>query len=155
MAWNTPFSKKEDQFIKRSYPAKSPSEIARHLGRSRSGVNGRIYALGLREKESVMRARVTDSADGQKRGFETLLRVARRGDEKETLEALRDILAERIDTTESARDIATLAKRLLEVGERITELGSKKPESKDARAEVTSFDVIAGRNAKRKKAAKA
>ena len=132
-----------------------PSEIARHLGRSRTGVSGRIAALGLRGNASITPARVMDAADERVRTRESLVSVARRGDEKETLEALRDIIAERIVSTDSARDTASLAKRMLEVGERITELGKGEKSAKKAVSEVSRFDVIAGRNAGRRKASQA
>lgn len=153
MAWSKPFSKEEDQYIRKNYPAMGPSDIARHLGRSRQGVSNRVGALGLREKEPTMPARVVDACDARRKGPESLVDVARRGDELATLEALRDVLAHRIVETDSARDTASLAKRMLEVGERITEVKKDGSKQKKEGAGVSRFDVIAGRNAGRRAAA--
>jgi len=153
MAWNKPFSKEEDQFIRKKYPKMGPSEIARHLGRSRQGVSKRIGTLGLRAELSTTRARMVDASDRRPKEPKTLVEVARQGDEKATLEALRDILAVRIVDTDSARDVAALSKRMLEIGERITELGKDSAKEKKEGAGVSRFDVIAGRNANRRAAA--
>ena len=155
MAWSTAFSKQEDQFIRKNYPQMGPTEIAKRLGRSRQGVSARITKLGLRQNKSTKRARVIDEKPEQKKGYETLLRVAKRGDEKEMLETMRNILAERIDETESARDTATLMKRMLEVGARLSELnGSSEKKKEKKTAEVTRFEVIASKRAAHRAAAK-
>lgn len=151
MAWQTPFSEKEDQFIRRNWPELGTAGTARALGRSKSGVKGRVAALGLRDGQAAMPARVTAARKGAPR---TLREVAAQGDEKETLEALRDVLAQRIMETDSARDTAALAKRMIEVGERIAEVrdaGKAENPGKQG-AGVTSFDVIARRNAGRRAA---
>ena len=150
MAWQTPFSEKEDQFIRQNWQKLGTTGTARQLGRSRSGVKGRVAALGLRDGQAATPARVT-AAPGRRMD---LREVAAQGDEKETLEALRDVLAERIMETDSARDTAALAKRMIEVGERIAEVRDAGRAEKPARqgAGVTSFDVIARRNAGRRAA---
>lgn len=156
MAWQTPFSEQEDQFIRKNYPEKGPTEIAYLLGRSRSGVSHRITTLGLREEECTTRACVVHGEQTRKTRPETLLEVSSKGDEQKTLEALRDVLAARIDATDSPRDTAALAKRMVEVGKRIAELRSvDAAEKAKQRVEVTSFDVIAGRYAERRAAAQA
>lgn len=45
----------------------------------------------------------------------TLLEAVRTGDRRTSLVALRDAVAETIDAKDSARDIAALSKRLMEV----------------------------------------
>jgi len=47
---------------------------------------------------------------------------ARGGDRLATLTALRDVLAEQIDNTESARDVAALSLRLMDVLRQVDEL---------------------------------
>lgn len=161
MPWQTPFSAKEDQFIRKNWPGMGPSEIARKLGRSRGGVSHRITALGLRGEACSTRARMKHADNPLVEhtaipAAGSLLDVSRNGDEIKTLEALRDILAERIDATQSARDTATLAKRMIEVGERIAEVRDAGKKATHAQGvEVTRFDVIARRNAENRKAAKA
>ena len=160
MAWSTPFSKKEDQFIRKSYPKMKVCDIAKHLGRSRQGVSRRIGVLGLRKETSTTRARMGDASLATHKTSEKppkgLREVARLGDEQKTLEELRDVLAARLMETESARDTAALSKRMIEVGRRITELQrAKNAGNKAPDVEVTRFDVIAGRNAERRKAAQA
>lgn len=155
MAWQTPFSEKEDQFIRKNWPAMGPAEIARSLGRSRTGVSHRITKLGLRGSScSNAPARMEHGSRGAAARPKTMAAAARTDDEQKVLETLRDILAERIDATESARDTAALAKRMIEVGERIAEVraASQKQQSSNRGSGVTSFDVIARRNAGRRAA---
>ena len=45
----------------------------------------------------------------------SLVDAAASGDRRATLEALRDKLAQTIDTTESGRDVAALSRRLIDV----------------------------------------
>lgn len=52
----------------------------------------------------------------------TLLDAVRTGDRRTSLVALRDAVAETIDAKDSARDIAALSKRLMEVMEAIDAL---------------------------------
>ena len=63
--------------------------------------------------------------------------VASKGNELQTLEALRDVLAETIDNCESGRDIAALSRQLAQVLERISELKKGAEES-----EGSSLDAI-------------
>ncbi|MBQ9000326.1 MAG: hypothetical protein IJ087_00535 [Eggerthellaceae bacterium] len=155
MAWQTPFSEAEDQFIRGSWPDMGPAEIARHLGRSRTGVSHRVTKLGLREGQCPdAPARMGHGRRGADSRPKTMAEAARSGDEQKVLETLRDVLAERIDATTSARDTAALAKRMIEVGARIEEVrDGGKPQGKGA--EVTSFDVIASRRAGRRATAQA
>ena len=155
MAWQKPFSEQEDEFIRRNWPVKTPTEIAAILGRSRPGVSARITKLGLRDGPSTMRARVIDAPQKPRDSAAALAAASRRGDEKEILETLRDVVIERISTC-SSRDTAALAKRLMEIGERIAEIdgaGEPNKKKKAKSAEVTTFEVIARRRAERRKAA--
>lgn len=52
----------------------------------------------------------------------TLLNQVRTGSRRASLEALRDKVAETIDSTESGRDIAALSKRLIEIMSEIDSL---------------------------------
>ena len=58
----------------------------------------------------------------------TLLESVRTGDRRKALVALRDSVASTIDCTDSARDVAALAKRLMEVMREIDSL--PEPEAK-------------------------
>lgn len=76
----------------------------------------------------------------------TLHETASTGDRLKTLESLRDLLAERIDSTDSGRDIAALSLRLTDVLAQIAELSPT--------SEVDVVDEIAARrNARRSGAA--
>lgn len=63
--------------------------------------------------------------------------IASKGDELQTLEALRDVLAETIDNCESGRDIAALSRQLTQVLELISELKKGTGEN-----EKSSLDVL-------------
>ena len=86
-----------------------------------------------------------------------LVAAAKSGDRLRTLEELRDILAKTIAYCESARDMAALSKRLMEVLDEIAQIkgsGRCQPETAaHERDEVPRFEVIAGRRAERRKAA--
>lgn len=64
----------------------------------------------------------------------TLLEAVRTGDRRTALVALRDAVAETIDAKDSARDIAALSKRLMEVMAEIDALP-------DPEAEASPLDV--------------
>ena len=51
-----------------------------------------------------------------------IVRAAKSGDRLETLIALRDLLAERLQTSKSDRDIASMSRRLMQCIDRIEEL---------------------------------
>ncbi len=155
MAWQKPFSEQEDEFIRRNWPAKTPTEIAAILGRSRPGVSARITKIGLRGGPSTIRARVIDAPRKPRDSGAVLAAASRKGGEKEILEALRDVVIERINAC-NPRDTAALAKRLMEIGERIAEIdGAREPDKKKnaKSAEVARFEIIAGRRSERRKAA--
>lgn len=59
----------------------------------------------------------------------TLLDAVRTGDRRTSLVALRDAVAETIDAKDSARDIAALSKRLMEVMEAIDALPDPEAEA--------------------------
>jgi len=59
---------------------------------------------------------------------DSLADVASSGDRLKTLQALRDRLAEEIDRTASARDVAALSARLTDVLEQIAELDTDEKE---------------------------
>lgn len=65
-----------------------------------------------------------------------LLEAVRSGDERAMLEALRDTIAETIESTGSGRDIAALSKRLIEVNADLRALP-------DPDAEVNPVDGMA------------
>ena len=54
-----------------------------------------------------------------------IVRAARSGDRLETLMALRDLLAERLKTSKSSRDIASMSRRLLQCIDEIEELQNR------------------------------
>lgn len=70
--------------------------------------------------------------------------IAAGGDERATLSALRQIIAERIDETTSARDTASLVARMQAVLERIAELDGKEPKK------VSAVDELAARRRTRR-----
>lgn len=59
----------------------------------------------------------------------TLLEAVRTGDRRTALVALRDAVAETIDAKDSARDIAALSKRLMEVMAQIDALPDEEAEA--------------------------
>ena len=61
---------------------------------------------------------------------EPLLPVAAGGDYLATLEALRDRVAAQIDATDSARDVAALSQRLLDVPAAIEDATRRQPQQK-------------------------
>lgn len=61
-----------------------------------------------------------------------LATAAKKGDTRETLEALRDRLSASIEKTESGRDVAALSKRLMEVMQLLDAL----PDPKAAKTKV-------------------
>ena len=63
-----------------------------------------------------------------------LVKAAKSGSKRETLEALRDKLACSIQECESGRDVAALSKRLMEVMNEIDTLPKPKGDSPLARA---------------------
>ena len=75
------------------------------------------------------------------------------GDARELLVVLRDRLCRDIDETTSAREVAALSNRLLSVIAMLE--GMDGEAAKPKRGEVTRFDVIAKRNAEKRKAAQA
>lgn len=82
-----------------------------------------------------------------------LVRAARGGDYVETLEALRDKLADSISHSNSGRDVAALSKTLLAVMDRLREQGEEQAGKSRRDAEVTAFEVIAGKRTGRRDAA--
>lgn len=72
--------------------------------------------------------------------------VVPNGDRLASLKALRDRLAVDIDECESARDVAALSNRLMDVLAQIDELDSAKP----VEAKVNPIDEVAKRRAARK-----
>lgn len=154
MAWQKPFSEQEDEFIRMNWPAKTPTELAKLLGRSRPGVSARITKLGLRGGASAMRARVVDAPVRQKDSVSAMASAASSGGEIEVLEALRSALIESFGEA-AVKDRQAIAKRIMEASERISEIsGEKGAARKDkAGAEVTPFEVIARKRAARRQAA--
>lgn len=67
-------------------------------------------------------------------------KVAPSGDRLKTLETLRDVIAETIDGTNSARDIAALSRQMTEVLAEIDEI--KKAEGAD---QISTIDEIRNR----------
>lgn len=63
-----------------------------------------------------------------------LVKAAKSGDRRETLEALRDKIADSIQNCESGRDVAALSKRLMEVMSELDSLPRPKKESPLAKA---------------------
>lgn len=63
-----------------------------------------------------------------------LVKAAKSGNRRETLEALRDKLADSIQNCESGRDVAALSKRLMEVMGELESLPKEKKDSPLARA---------------------
>lgn len=63
-----------------------------------------------------------------------LISAAQSGNRRDTLEALRDKLAESIQDCESGRDVAALSKRLMEVMSELDALPKPKADSPLARA---------------------
>ena len=63
-----------------------------------------------------------------------LVKAAKSGSRRETLEALRDKLANSIQNCESGRDVAALSKRLMEVMDEIDSLPKERKDSPLARA---------------------
>ena len=58
-----------------------------------------------------------------------LVKAAKSGSKRETLEALRDKIADSIQNCESGRDVAALSKRLMEVMNEIDALPKPKKDS--------------------------
>ena len=81
---------------------------------------------------------------------EGIAATAAKGDALATLRALRDRLADELDTCESARDVAALSQRLMDVLAQIDTLEKARPEAKG-----TVRDDIAKRRAQRAAASKA
>lgn len=65
---------------------------------------------------------------------DSLARVASAGDRLKTLEALRDRIAEEIDRTRSARDVAALSRQLTDVLAQIEEINPATEEEDDLAA---------------------
>ena len=65
-----------------------------------------------------------------------LIKAAKSGDRRSTLECLRDELAESIAYCESGRDMAALSKRLMEVMDEIDALPKPKGDSPLAKAKA-------------------
>ena len=63
-----------------------------------------------------------------------LVKAAQSGSKRETLEALRDKIADSIQGCESGRDVAALSKRLMEVMNEIDALPKPKKDSPLAKA---------------------
>ena len=63
-----------------------------------------------------------------------LVKAAKSGSRRETLEALRDKIADSIQNCESGRDVAALSKRLMEVMGELDALPKPKKESPLAKA---------------------
>lgn len=82
-----------------------------------------------------------------------LVQAAKSGDYVGTLEALRDELADSISHCGSGRDVAALSKTLLAVMDRLREQRSDATARGRKDAEVTAFEVIAGKRTGRRKAA--
>lgn len=55
----------------------------------------------------------------------SVLSAVKSGSRRDTLIAMRDCLAERLDNTESGRDSAALSKRLMEVFDELDELDAR------------------------------
>ena len=65
-----------------------------------------------------------------------LVKAARSGNRRETLEALRDKIASSIQDCESGRDVAALSKRLMEVMGELDALPKPKKESPLSKAKA-------------------
>lgn len=78
---------------------------------------------------------------------ETLAEAVRSGDRLRSLHALRDRLAEQIDSTRGGREVAALSLRLMDVLAQVAEL-----EKAPARPKGTPRDEVARRRAERKAA---
>lgn len=76
--------------------------------------------------------------------------VAAKGDALATLKALRDRLSREIDECDSARDVAALSQRLMDVLEQITAAEKARPQSKG-----TARDDVARKRSEREAASKA
>ena len=76
-----------------------------------------------------------------------IVRAAKSGDRLETLIALRDLLAERLKTSDSDRDIASMSRRLMQCVEEIEELQKELDAKNDRGARVLkqlqSFQTLA------------
>ena len=73
-----PFTKKEDEYIRAQYRKFSLQEIADTLGRSKSGIQGRVNALGLRDTSNEARMsfdEIKESVDLNDRDSDTLKRL--------------------------------------------------------------------------------
>lgn len=85
--------------------------------------------------------------------------IAQKGNDLETLKALRQKIAHTIDHTESARDIPSLSRQLQAVMSQITELEktdrNKRPTDGDETETLTALEIVRKRKAKeREKTAK-
>lgn len=78
----------------------------------------------------------------------TVVDAASTGDRLKALEALRQALAEQIDASESARDVASLAGQMRQVLADIEGIQSKKP------ASMSAVDEIAARRKARRRPVK-
>lgn len=83
--------------------------------------------------------------------MKTMRSAVRSRDAAEIYETLLINLAAAFDETDSARDKASLAIRIIEVNDRL--IGIRGDEGNQKEAEVTGFEVIAGRRASRGEAA--
>lgn len=77
-------------------------------------------------------------------GAGTVATAAASGDRAATLRALRDKIAESIDSTRSARDVAALSNRLLDVLDALAALGERTDET-------TPLDELRRRRAERER----
>ena len=59
-----------------------------------------------------------------------LITATREGDRRETLEALRDLLAERVQNAKSDRDVASMSRRLMQCISEIEEIDRKRESEK-------------------------
>lgn len=82
-------------------------------------------------------------------GSEGLAATARAGDALATLRALRDRIAADLDSCDSARDVASLSQRLMDVVEKIAALEKAQPAAKG-----TPLDELATRRSGKKSPAR-
>lgn len=68
-----------------------------------------------------------------------LITAARSGDRLETLIALRDLLAERLQNTESSRDISSMSRRLMQCISEIETLETLKREEEENPFKLSEF----------------
>lgn len=77
--------------------------------------------------------------------------IAKEDNRLETLKALRNRIAKSIDTTTSAREVASLSRNMTNVLRDIAEIEGNAPSSK---VEVTLFDAVCAERAASKQATK-